>query len=272
MYEDNGDTKVTLLVLSYGGPVSHYFLTKIVDQEWKDTFIHSYVSLAAAWSGANALNTLLTPPPFNLFLFFHEINASVEELRDLSRTFASSYFLMPHESAWKDTILVKTPTKNYTASDYLELFTDAGYPQGYTQYSENEFDFAPPNVPTYCFYGLGFPTAETYVYDDEFPDSQPTILFGDGDITVNKQSLEVCLRWADSGYPFNRTVFYGLNHFTIATDIAVIEALRDIVGAPAEPINGNVCVTLILILSRSDYDHTMYLILQVNFNLVCHGV
>ena len=31
MYEDSGNTRVTLLAISMGGPVSHYFLTRVVN-------------------------------------------------------------------------------------------------------------------------------------------------------------------------------------------------------------------------------------------------
>ena len=52
MCDDNGNTKVTLVVISMGGPVSLYFLTQVVNQEWKDMYIHSYIGLAAVWSGS----------------------------------------------------------------------------------------------------------------------------------------------------------------------------------------------------------------------------
>ena len=50
-YTQNGNVKVSLLAFSIGGPVSHFFLTRVVNQEWKDTYIHSYIPIAAAWSG-----------------------------------------------------------------------------------------------------------------------------------------------------------------------------------------------------------------------------
>ena len=237
MYQDNGNTKVTLVVISMGGPVSLYFLTQVVNQEWKDTYIHSYISLAAAWSGASGVSRVLTPSPNSTFLLF-PIQASPQDLFSLYRTFPSSYFLLPRASAFSDAILVSTPTQNYTASDYEQLFMDAGYSQGYTQFRENDIDFPAPNVSTYCFYGLGFPTQLTNVYNASFPDTQPTILYGEGDGVVNKQSLEACIRWANSGYPFNRTVFPGLDHSTIITDEAVLQAIGRVVGAQVDPING----------------------------------
>ena len=238
MYEENGNTKVTLVVISMGGPVSHYFLTQVVDQEWKDTYIHSYVSLGAAWSGANGLYSLFTTPPISLFLGAYEIDADVEELRDLYRSFASNYFLLSHESAGNDTILLSTPTSNYTASDYQQLFTDAGYPQGYTRVRHHVNQFPSPNVPTYCFYGLGFPTMETAVYGDGFLILNQLLYFGEGDGIINKASLEVCQQWANSGYPLNRTIFQGYDHFNITYDIAILESIRDIIGAPVDPLDG----------------------------------
>ena len=66
IYETNGNRKVTIVVHSMGGPVSLYFLTGIVSQEWKDTYIHSYVTLAGAWSGGNEfLATLVSGPITN---------------------------------------------------------------------------------------------------------------------------------------------------------------------------------------------------------------
>ena len=239
MYEENGDTKVTLVVYSMGGPVSLYFLTQVVNQEWKDTYIHGYVSLGAAWSGSNYLFKLLTAPPESKFLDICEIDADVEDIRDLYRSFASSYnFILPYESVWNDKILVVTPTKNYTASDYQQLFADAGYPQGYIRVHHQMKQFPAPNVPTYCFYGLGFPTVETAIYGSGFPDTQPIFEFGEGDGIINKASLEVCQQWANSGYPFNRTIFQGFNHSSITHEIAILESIRDIIGAPVDPLNG----------------------------------
>ena len=54
MYAANNMTRVTLVAHSMGGPVSLYFLNNIVDQTWKDTYIHAYVPVAAAWDGGVA--------------------------------------------------------------------------------------------------------------------------------------------------------------------------------------------------------------------------
>ena len=219
-----------------GGPVSLYFLTRIVNQEWKDTYIHSYVPLAGAWSGGNAiLSNLLSGPvaTSGFEAFFGSL-----PLRSLYRTFPSFYLLLARASVWNDTVLVATPTRNYTAREFQQLFTDAGYPMGYSQFSEIDMGFPAPNVPTYCFYGLGVPTPMSFIYDNGFPDAQPTVVEGDGDNSVNRPSSEVCLRWANSGYPFNRTVFPGVDHGAILAHRPVLQAIGGIARAPMDPING----------------------------------
>ena len=237
MYRENNNTKVTLVVISYGGPISLYFLTQVVDQEWKDMYIHAYVTLAAAW-GVNSLIALITPPADSTFLFF-PIEASVQDLLNVYRTWPGYYYLQSPPSVLGDTVIVETPTRNYTANDYEQLFTDAGYPEGYTRYNQSSLQFPAPNVSTFCFYGLGFPTRERYVYDDGFPATQPTVINGEGDQAANKANLEVCLQWANSGYHFNRTVFPGVSHGGILSDPTVLRSVGIVVGAPADPINNN---------------------------------
>ena len=250
MYIENNNTKVTVVVHSMGGPVSLYFLTEIVSQEWKDIYIHSYVALAAAYGGASvalpgiisgpvytASNTT-NNPMFELFtLIFMQGGAS--ELRALYRSYPSGYWLAPRVPLWDDAVtIIATPNRNYTANDYEQLFTDVGYLLGYTQFMSNPLDLSAPNVSTYCFYGLGYPTPLTFVYGNGFSETPTSIINGDGDNTVNKVSLEACQMWADSGYPFSRTVFENIDHFNVTSADVVLSAIGRIVGAPAEPING----------------------------------
>lgn len=238
MYEENDNTRVTIVVHSMGGPVSLYFLTNFVSQKWKDMYIHSYVTLSGAWSGGNGvLSGLLTGPiPLNQV----EEPIGREGSRDVYRTFASFYLLFPRASVWNDTVLVVTPTQNYTANDYQDLFTDAGYPQGYTQFSEIPLDWPAPNVDTYCFYGLDVLTPMTFEYGNGLGELPTGTDFGDGDGTVNRPSSEVCLRWSSmsNDYVFNRTTFSGVNHSAIIFDDTVLQAIESVVLIPENPTNG----------------------------------
>ena len=55
MYEQSGNTKVTIIVQSMGAPTTLYFLDPnngIVTQDWKNMYIHALVSLSGAWAGS----------------------------------------------------------------------------------------------------------------------------------------------------------------------------------------------------------------------------
>ena len=67
------------------------------------------------------------------------------DFRSLYHTMPSFYYLLPHASIWKDTVIVTTPNKSYTANNYKDLFTDAGYPQGYTHWSEIGMEWPAPS-------------------------------------------------------------------------------------------------------------------------------
>ena len=233
MYVDNNNTKVTLVVHSLGGPVSLYFLTNTVSQEWKDKYIHSYITLAGAWSGGNAIVRYLLSGPGPEDDISRALKLSDDQIRSLYRTFPSFYLLLPRASAWNDTVIVTSPTRNYTANSYRELFADAGYPQGYAQFSDSEtsIEWTAPNVATYCFYGLGVPTPMRFNYGNIFPDAAPTVDYGNGDGYINKPSSELCLRWRSNDHYFNRTVFPGIDHTQITSNYSVLEAIGDIVGA-----------------------------------------
>ena len=197
-----------------------------MDQKWKDQHIHSYVTLAGAWDGANdGLGMLLSGLPVESETYFPA---------SLYHTFPSLFYLLPRTSIWNDTVLVSTQTRNYTASDYQQLFMDAGYSQGYDQYKDLDIQWPAPNVPTYCFYGLGIPTPMTHVYSSDFPDAKPMVITDDGDNTINKPSSEICLRWQSNGYPFKRTVFQGIDHGAIVRDNSVLETIANIVGVPVD--------------------------------------
>jgi lysophospholipase-3 len=54
----------------------------------------------------------------------------------------------------------------------------------------------PPNVEYHALYGVGVKTPASFVYTDaQWPDSQPQVVYGDGDGTVNLRSLRGYQRW-----------------------------------------------------------------------------
>ena len=249
MYYDNDRTPVSIVVVSYGGPVSLYFLRSgIVSQAWKDKYIGNYIPICGAWSGGNFLlqmlissrlglgeNILPFPPP--------EIIAEplAKLLKPLFRSFQSSYYLLPHASLWKDTVLVETPSQRYTANDYERLFRDIEFPQGHNMHDGIEdiimWPPPPPHVPTHCFYSTGVSTPEIFKYNEDFPEiNKPEVEYGEeGDGQVSKEGSEACLRWADaSRYPFQAHHYRGIHHVDLFQDDGVLKAIGDIVNPMAK--------------------------------------
>ena len=244
MYYDNNNTPVSMIVVSYGGPVSLYFLTGgIVTQEWKDKFIGNYIPIGGAWSGGNFMLQLLISGRLGLgenilpeFTpdFIKDILA--EFLIPLFRSFQSSYYLLPRASLWEDTVLIETPNHKYTANDYERLFEDIGFPVGYDMFRgiEDIGEWPPsnPNVPTHCFYGIDVDTPEIFKYSEDFPEiTEPTTVeFGkDGDGQVSRAGSEMCLRWDGGDYPFYGHRYHGVHHVDLFQDDDVLREIGYIV-------------------------------------------
>ncbi|KIH51105.1 hypothetical protein ANCDUO_18813 [Ancylostoma duodenale] len=82
----------------------------------------------------------------------------------------------------------------------------------------------------HCIYGTGIATPEQFSWaKGYFPDYPPSIVFGDGDGTVNRRSAEVCLRWNESNNQGKRVTTHelpGAEHMAIMQNPAAIELVR----------------------------------------------
>ena len=253
MYRENGNRKVTIAAHSMGAAITLHFLTQsgVVTQEWKDQYIGNFIPIAGAWSGGNsALQfeisglSLVNRGSGDMFNFFFRLQDSITDpFTPILRSFESIHFLLPRPSVWNNTVLVSTPARSYTASDYQQLFSDIGLTDGFAMYQGIENinrNFPSPNVPTHCFYGVGVDTPESFRYARSFPEGandDPVVTTGDGDGAVNLLSSQVCLRWANNngGRSFKSMTFDEAEHMAIVNSEAVLREIGSIVGAPANP-------------------------------------
>ena len=226
-----GNKPVTLVAHSLGGPTSLFFLTKVVDQVWKDTYIKAYVTLSGAWRGAaKAAMAFVSGDNEGVFI------VSDANSRSTDRSYLSTAWLLPYPSdTWTEgDILVVNDNRSYSAWDYYDLFNDISYPQGYAMF-EQVFNLTgslpPPGVPTYCYYGADVKTPLQFIYKGkDFPNTQPTIVYGLGDGTVNDKSLASCERWQlQQNQPVFTAGFSGVEHVSMIKNLYVIQAVEDIV-------------------------------------------
>lgn len=214
-----------------GAPTSLYFLTKFVDQVWKATHIRQYITISGVWRGtAKSAKAFTSGDNEGIWII------PQSQGRAGTRSYPSTAWLLPYPSdTWtKDDVLVVTPERNYTAWDYKALFDDMKYSRGYEMFEEIQNltgALPPPNVTIHCLYGMDVQTPLQFHYGPgEFPDTQPKTINGNGDGTVNIDSLMACSRWKDQ-QKFNVTLkgYKGVEHVsTIKTD-SIIQYVDSVV-------------------------------------------
>ena len=230
-FANGGNRKIVLVAHSMGAPTSLYFLTKYVSQAWKDAHIKAYVTISGVWQGAaKAVKAFVSGDNEGIYIDLPIWG------RASQRTYPSTAWLLPNPSSiWsdKDTIVV-TPQRSYSALDYQCLFDDIGYPRGYDMFLETiqlTSSLIPPNVTTFCYYGCDVPTPIQFRYTEgEFPDTEPIIVNGNGDGTVNLRSLTACEKWATQmPYGFSSKNYSGVEHVSTVKTPALIADLDNVV-------------------------------------------
>ncbi len=89
----------------------------------------------------------------------------------------------------------------------------------------------PPNVTLHCIYGGQVNTPLTFIYGPgQFPDTDPRVVYGDGDGTVNINSLKSCEQWkTKQTYPvYSRQVLH-VEHVSMAKNQEVINMVDEVV-------------------------------------------
>ncbi|XP_072383690.1 lysosomal phospholipase A and acyltransferase-like isoform X1 [Diabrotica undecimpunctata] len=193
-YKENNNTPVVLLAHSMGGPMSLTFLNRQT-QSWKDKYIRCLISLAAVWGGSvKAVKVFAIGDDLGSYALRESV------MRQEQITSPSLAWLLPSKLFWKpDEVLVQTDKKNYTINDLEQFFQGINYPNGWEMRKDTEpyqVNFKPPGVEVYCLYGTGVKTVERLYYKPGTDlTGYPTLIYGDGDSTVNRRSLEGCIHW-----------------------------------------------------------------------------
>ncbi|XP_053213978.1 phospholipase A2 group XV-like [Panonychus citri] len=227
-YEINGQRKVIVICHSLGCPTMLYFFNR-QKFYWKDKYVKSFVTLAGAWGGAvKALKAYTSGDNFGV------LTVTALTIRKEERTFPSLAYLLPSYHFWPDSeVLVSTGVKNYTIGEFGQFFRDINYTSGYEMWSDTKDltqSMDPPGITIHCLHGIGLPTMSSLVYDyQQFPNHDPIVTTGDGDGTVNLESLKGCLRMkGKQSKDVNYATFNGVDHMSIMSDSKVINYLKSI--------------------------------------------
>jgi len=201
-------------------------------QQWKDKYIASFVSVNGPYGGAmKALLALIHG--YNLDIKF----ISPHILRDMQRTFLSTYLMLPNRKAFHpDFLIFFGPSERQFSIKDLEngnLLKAIGHPQGHdlNKLVANAIDLIKPvGVKVHCVNGDGIPTVnalKTNKYN--WPEKVTEMFFGGGDGTVNQESLKLCEQLNTSGKGLQYHHFAGGKHVEMLKSDKLAQLLVDIV-------------------------------------------
>lgn len=189
-YINNNYNPVTLICHSMGCLNSLYLLNRKTDN-WKDVYVKRLITLGSPWSGSfKAISAMLYGDNLGIPLL------NKNKLQALQSTFPSLMYLFPRPPAFElDRILVQTPSKNYTLNNLDDLFVEANLTDQKEMWHDTRdiaVNLKAPNVELWCLYGSGVDTPSKIIYDDAFEKNKYHEIQGDGDGTVNIESLQAC--------------------------------------------------------------------------------
>jgi len=212
-YEKNGGTRVVIVTHSMGSPMTHYFLVNQVSAEWKAKYVRAFVSLSGVFGGTvRAMKVFAVGD--NLGNYFVSQNA----LRFEQRGNPSLAWLMPSPDLWaEDEVLVQSANVNVTLNNFDDFYDWMGLANDDGKMMRHDVlplskGIKAPGVEVFCWHGVNVSTVEKLVYST-FPTSSPEFEMGDGDGTVNRRSMEACLRWkGEQDQPVHHKTFWGIDH------------------------------------------------------------
>lgn len=227
-YLMNGNTPVTLIAHSMGGPMALIFLQR-QSQKWKDKYINSLISLAGVWGGSvKAIKVFAIGDDLGAYLLRQSV------LKDEQITSPSLGWLLPSKLFWKESeVLVESEQKNYTLANLQEFLLDVNVPNGWEFRKDNEkyqLNFSPPGVEMHCLYGEKVDTVEKLYYKPGTSvDDYPQLIPGDGDGTVNLRSLKGCLYWqTKQKQKIYHRGFPGVDHMDILRNLDILKYIKKV--------------------------------------------
>lgn len=217
-YASNSNKSVHIVAHSLGCPITLHFLHQ-QSQAWKDKFIKSFISVGGVYSGSTISvkmmasgDTLGIPTVKPIWV------------RRSQRTNPSGHYLLPRWPAWNpNDVIGITDKKNYTISNYQQFYNDIGYPEGFA-FAKSVMNLTAtlraPGVPVHCLVTRNTPTAAQFDWRGKnWPDESPKIIYGEGDGTVNWQSLKFCSNFATlQTQPVTTTMIENTDHLGVLKD------------------------------------------------------
>ncbi|XP_055546435.1 phospholipase A2 group XV-like [Wyeomyia smithii] len=224
-YTLNDNTPITFIVHSMGAPMTMLFL-QMQSQSWKDQYIRRIISLAGAWGGSvKALKCFAIGDDLGAFA----LSGKVLRAEQISNP--SLAWLLPNPLLWKpNEVIAQSLSRVYTMDQVEDFFRDIDYTDAWEMRKDTlqyALNFTAPGVEIHCLYGTKIDTVESLNYQKTYDLSgKPTLVYGDGDGTVNRRSLEACKHWnGQQKQQIYMREFPGSDHMAILADLRVLDSI-----------------------------------------------
>ena len=144
--------------------------------------------------------------------------------------------MLPSLAAWNaDEIIAKTQYGTYKMSDLDDFLRNIGFPNGVQMRqsitNSSELMSKAPGVPIVCFYGNIVGTTMDHVVfgTSGFPDNPASLVYGDGDGTVNLASLRLCEKFSKmQKESVSVNVVPGVDHSGMLEDEGVFDSIAEL--------------------------------------------
>lgn len=208
---------------------------------WRQKRIRKLISIGSPWAGSGkSLKALVVGDQLELPL------VSVIKMRKLARTFPSiagllpqaAYFSAPTNGLYPTNSmgpnLVETPERAYNVNQMQELLRDLNLTLQWNWFDQTTKLIDPKeplaDVHIDCIHSLNIPTPLTLRFKSlkDLPDGDYKLVTGDGDGTVNYESLMVCSDWAQKlPDKVKHKVILNTNHMALLSHKHLLDHLTD---------------------------------------------
>jgi hypothetical protein len=248
LYTNNNNRKVMLSSISMGGPFTKIWLEN-KSQQWKDTFIAGWISMSGVFGGSTELlqAQIAGDPAYQSMGGFTVLGKlitwiNLAEFSGATENWGGQVVLLPFltgDATADAKTLVSTPSRNYTVGEMRQVLLDSGRVSGtkvYDDVMQEQMKQEHPGVPFWCYIGTHMKTIDYLTYDDKFyqPDADvngETSVgnYGNGDATVQADSLDACKYWSHPTYSTSIKHFYQVAHAPMLFNpSALMESVLDL--------------------------------------------
>lgn len=207
---------VTLICHSMGCLNSQLLLNS-KSQEWRDVHIKRMIALAAPWSGSfKALTSLMFGDTFGIPL----PKSLQKKLQQLQCTFPSMTYLFPRKPTFDASqVIVETASRNFTLDNLNDMFKFVNMSDQAAMWRDTmsiAHNLTAPKVELWCLFGTGVQTPTKLYIEGPYENRKYSLDFGDGDGSVNVESLRACLEFSkQQSQPVHIREFNDTNHIGI---------------------------------------------------------